>query len=147
MESDKDLSFPQTKLVQDSDVCKAMGCYVRAARNALGLSQQKLSELLGVNRTTILRLEKGTAPLRFALCLSAIELLSRLGARSVQIEKLATEGKIPVDTAIDLSVDFASMKRLQSLADSKLGQGSKGAFPILGKDHIPPLMKSPLRKK
>lgn len=133
------------KLIQDSDACKAIGCYVRAARNALSLSQSDLAEVLGVNRTTLLRLEKGISPLRFALCLSAVKVLGRLGAKSEQIENLVTE-KGRVADAIHFTVDFQAMKRSQALAEQQLAaQG--GIASLLGEQYVPPLVITPLRKK
>jgi DNA-binding XRE family transcriptional regulator len=134
------------KLIQDADVCKAIGCYVRASRNALGLNQLKLAQLLGVNRTTLLRLEKGTAPLRFALCLTAVEVLGALGARSVQIEELVA-GRGGVGETIDLTVNFEAMKLTQEMAEQEAAENSKGITSLLGEEYIPPLVASPLRKK
>jgi DNA-binding XRE family transcriptional regulator len=134
------------KLIQDSDVCKAIGCYVRASRNALGLNQLKLAQLLGVNRTTLLRLEKGNAPLRFALCLTTVEVLGALGARSIQIEELLA-GRSRVGETIDLAVDFEAMKFIQDMAEQEAAKNNKGITALLGEEYIPPLVVRPLRKK
>lgn len=136
---------PVPKLIQDSDACKAIGCYVRAARNALSLSQRDVAELLGVNRTTLLRLEKGISPLRFALCLSAVKVLGRLGAESEQIENLVS-GQGRVTDTIYFTVDFQAMKRSQALAEQEFAaQG--GIASLLGEEYVPPLVLTPLRKK
>jgi len=134
------------KLIQDSDVCKAIGCYVRASRNALGLNQLKLAQLLGVNRTTLLRLEKGNGPLRFALCLTAVEVLGALGARSIQIEELLA-GRAGVGETIDLTVNFEAMKLTQEMAEREAAENNKGIASLLGEEYIPPLVVRPLRKK
>jgi DNA-binding XRE family transcriptional regulator len=134
------------KLIQDSDVCKAIGCYVRASRSALGLNQLKLAQLLGVNRTTLLRLEKGNAPLRFALCQTAVEVLSALGARSTQIEELLA-GRAGLGATIDLTVNFEAMKQTQEMAEQEATKNNKGFTALLGEEYIPPLAARPLRKK
>ena len=123
------------KLIQDSDVCKAIGCYVRASRNALGLNQLKLARLLGVNRTTLLRLEKGNAPLRFALCLTTVEVLGALGARSIQIEELLA-GRSRVGETIDLAVNFEAMKFIQDMAEQEAAKNNKGITALLGEEYI-----------
>jgi DNA-binding XRE family transcriptional regulator len=135
----------QPKLIADPDVCKAMGCYVRSARNALSLSQHTFSALLGVNRTTLLRLEKGSCPLRTALCVSALQVLSRLGARSDLIERVLLERGQAVEV-IDLLIDFASMKRSQEVADSPESEAER-VLGLLGQAYVPPLVAHPLRKK
>jgi DNA-binding XRE family transcriptional regulator len=136
---------PVPKLIQDTDTCKALGCYVRAGRNALGLSQADLADLLGVNRTTLLRLEKGIAPLRSALCLSAVEVLRRLGATSEQIELLVA-GKGRVTETINFSIDFLAMKQTQEIAETRAASQG-GIVSLLGTEYIPPLVIAPLRKK
>jgi len=134
------------KLIQDSDVCKAIGCYVRASRNALGLNQLKLAQLLGVNRTTLLRLEKGNPPFRFALCLTAIEVLGALGVRSSQIEELVA-GRGRVGKTIELTVNFEAMKLTQEMAEQESVANNKGIAALLGEEYVPPLVTRPLRKK
>lgn len=134
------------KLIQDVEVCMAIGCYVRASRSALGLNQLKLAQLLGVNRTTLLRLEKGTAPLKFALCLTAVDVLGALGARSFSIEELLA-GRGVVGQTIDLTVNFESMKLTQEAAEQEAAQNNRGIAALLGEEYIPPLVVSPLRKK
>ena len=68
-----------SKQIHDPDVCLAFGAYVRAARNALSLSQTALAEMLGVHRTTLVRLEKGSPPLKRGLCVSAVAFLTKAG--------------------------------------------------------------------
>ena len=135
----------QPKLLVDPDACKAIGCFVRSARNALSLSQNTFSELLGVNRTTLLRLEKGACPLRTALCVSALHVLGRLGARSELIERAVFQQGQVVET-IDLLIDFEAMKRRQELTDLPDREAER-LFDLLGKAYVPPLAAHPLRKK
>lgn len=137
---------PPVKQVQDSDTCAAVGCYVRAARSALGLNQATLAELLGVNRTTLLRLEKGAAPLRLALCLSAIEVLSQLGAKSESIEAIVL-GLIKVQETLPLVIDFESMRATQAAAEGQVDKYQQGIASLLGDDFVPPLLQTPLRRK
>lgn len=134
------------RLIHDGEACQAIGCHVRAARSALGLNQAQLAELLGVNRTTLLRLEKGTAPLRFALCLGAVDVLGVLGARSPQIEHLLA-GRSSVGETFDLTVNFESMKRTQEMAEVEWAKSQRGLAALLGDEYVPPLVVSPLRKK
>lgn len=137
---------PPIKQVQDSDTCAAVGCYVRAARSALGLNQATLAELLGVNRTTLLRLEKGAAPLRLALCLSAIEVLSQLGAKSESIENIVL-GVTKVEETLPLMIDFESMQAIQIAVEAQNDKYQQGIASLLGDDFVPPLLQTPLRRK
>ena len=133
------------KLLVDPDACKAIGCYVRSARSALSVSQNTFSELLGVNRTTLLRLERGACPLKTALCVSALHVLERLGVRSELIEHVVFDQGQRVQF-IDLLIDFGCMKRLHEVAGSPNPKGRR-LVDVLGKAYVPPLANSPLRKK
>jgi DNA-binding XRE family transcriptional regulator len=96
---------PETaKLLYDPDHCLLYGAEVRAARGVLGLSQSELADMLGVTRTTVLRLEKGIAPLRLALCESAVDTLKKAGVSSNAMDEIRYTMGVP--HSLDISVNF-----------------------------------------
>ena len=70
---------PLSKVIHDPDQCLLYGAFVRAGRNALNLSQDQLALMLGINRTTLVRLEKGIPPFKRSLCLSMVEVFKKIG--------------------------------------------------------------------
>ena len=133
-----------TKLIFDPDHCLMYGAYVRGVRSALGLSQSALAEMLGVNRTTLLRLEKGQPPLKKALCETVVELLKQAGVQSEAMDSLKTEPGVP--TNLDISIKFgALMHSLYQLPKSAAVNVKTEA--LFGQDNVPPLEQAPLRKK
>ena len=133
-----------TKLIFDPDHCLMYGAYVRGVRSALGLSQGALAEMLGVNRTTLLRLEKGQPPLKKALCETVVELLEQAGVKSEAMDSLRTMSGVP--THLDISINiFALLRSLYQLPKSSpVDVKTKVLF---GQDYVPPLEQAPLRKK
>ncbi len=133
-----------TKLIFDPDHCLMYGAYVRGVRSALGLSQSALAEMLGVNRTTLLRLEKGQPPLKKALCETAVALLKQAGVQSEAMDSLKTEPGVP--TTLDIGINFGAL--LQSLYQlPKSAEAGVKTEALFGQDYVPPLEQAPLRKK
>jgi DNA-binding XRE family transcriptional regulator len=133
-----------TKLIFDPDHCLMYGAYVRGVRSALGLSQSALAEMLGVNRTTLLRLEKGQPPLKKALCETAVEVLKKAGVQSEAMDSLITEPGVP--TTLDIGINFgALMHSLYQLPKSAAVDAKTEA--LFGQNYVPPLEQAPLRKK
>lgn len=113
--------------------------YVRGSRHALGINQTTLAELLGVNRSTLVRLEKGEPPLKQTLVMAAIDVLEQLGAH-------VDDFPVP-EVADDLkfAVSLQRVRQISELASDK-GVGLDALQSLLTPDFKPPLKESPLRK-
>lgn len=129
------------KLLLDRQQCLAYAAYVRAARNALGLSQATLATMIGVTRSTLVRLEKGDPPLKTALCLAAVEVLQRLGVEAANLP-LAGAGGGPLQWTIDPAKLWHTHEVLQTTDVHQVIMGV-----LLGADYVPVLARKPLRRK
>ena len=134
-----------SKQIHDPDVCLAFGAYVRAARNALSLSQTALAEMLGVHRTTLVRLEKGSPPLKRGLCVSAVAVLTKAG---VSCNGLSTDKRYAQEQDQTLIVEFkfSSLQKAQRAMEDGLSDSELPAI-LLGADFVAPLEAKPLRRK
>ena len=134
-----------SKQIHDPDVCLAFGAYVRAARNALSLSQTALAEMLGVHRTTLVRLEKGSPPLKRGLCVSAVAVLTKAG---VSCNGLSTDKRYAQEQDQTLIVEFkfSSLQKAQRAMEDGLSDSELPAI-LLGADFVSPLEAKPLRRK
>ena len=134
-----------SKQIHDPDVCLAFGAYVRAARNALSLSQTALAEMLGVHRTTLVRLEKGSPPLKRGLCVSAVAVLTKAG---VSCNGLSTDKRYAQEQDQTLMVEFkfSSLQKAQRAMEDGLSDSDLPAI-LLGADFVAPLEAKPLRRK
>jgi DNA-binding XRE family transcriptional regulator len=134
-----------SKQIHDPDVCLAFGAYVRAARNALSLSQTALAEMLGVHRTTLVRLEKGSPPLKRGLCVSAVAVLTKAG---VSCNGLSTDKRYAQEQDQTLIVEFkfSSLQKAQRAMEDGLSDSDLPAI-LLGADFVAPLESKPLRRK
>ena len=134
-----------SKQIHDPDVCLAFGAYVRAARNALSLSQTALAEMLGVHRTTLVRLEKGSPPLKRGLCVSAVAVLTKAG---VSCNGLSTDKRYAQEQEQTLMVEFkfSSLQKAQRAMEDGLSDSELPAI-LLGADFVAPLEAKPLRRK
>ena len=135
----------QSKQITDPDMCAAYGAVVRAGRNALGMSQNGLAAILGVHRTTLVRLEQGTPPLRRGLCLTAVDVLKKAGVACETVAIQTGTGRLN-DGSLLLTISADTIKKAQ--------QGIEGLIPgddlsthFLGDGFVPPLEEKPLRKK
>jgi DNA-binding XRE family transcriptional regulator len=134
-----------SKQIHDPDVCLAFGAYVRAARNALSLSQTALAEMLGVHRTTLVRLEKGSPPLKRGLCVSAVAVLTKAG---VSCNGLSTDKRYAQaqDQTLMVEFKFSSLQKAQRAMEDGLSDSELPAI-LLGADFVAPLEAKPLRRK
>lgn len=132
------------KLLHDPAQCMFYGSFIRASRTILNLSQEEFAQFLGVSRSTLVRLENGVAPLKKALCETAVELLKTAGISSKEMDGL--KGTIGVPTNLDILVNLAtildSFKRLPR--DTKTQAKVEALF---GSDFVAPLREKPLRRK
>jgi DNA-binding XRE family transcriptional regulator len=135
----------QSKQITDPDLCAAYGAVVRAGRNALGMSQNGLAAALGVHRTTLVRLEQGSPPLRRGLCLSAVDVLKKAGVACEAPEIQTGAGPLN-DGSLLITISADAVRKAQ--------QGIEGLIPgddltahFLGAGFLPPLEEKPLRKK
>lgn len=134
-----------SKQIHDPDVCLAYGSFVRAARNALSLSQTTLAGMLGVHRTTLVRLEKGSPPLKRGLCTSAVAVLAQAG---VTCEELMDDFKAPKDVnhAMHVLYKFDSLRQSQKVIDQGMDENEL-VGKLVGSNFIAPLQEKPLRRK
>lgn len=134
-----------SKQIHDPDVCLAYGAFVRAARNALSLSQTTLAGMLGVHRTTLVRLEKGSPPLKRGLCTSAVSVLAQAG---VSCEELMKEFKSPDDVnhVLQLTLKFGAIRQSQKVIDQGLAE-EELVRSLVGNNFVAPLQEKPLRRK
>lgn len=134
-----------SKQIHDPDVCLAYGSFVRAARNALSLSQTTLAGMLGVHRTTLVRLEKGSPPLKRGLCASAVSVLAKAG---VTCEELMDDFKVPKDInhAMLVTYKFDSLRQSQKVIDQGMAE-EELVGKLVGNDFVAPLQEKPLRRK
>lgn len=135
----------QSKQITDPDICAAYGAVVRAGRNALGISQNGLAAILGIHRTTLVRLEQGSPPLRRGLCLTAVDVLKQAGVACETPEMQTGTGKFD-EGGLLLTISADAVRKAQ--------QGIEGLIPsqdlsthFLGDGFVPPLEEKPLRKK
>lgn len=135
----------RSKQITDPDICAAYAAVVRAGRNALGISQNGLAAILGVHRTTLVRLEQGIPPLRRGLCLSAVDVLKKAGVTCETPEIQTGAGRL-IDGSLQLTISADALRKAQ--------QGIEGLIPgdelmahFLGNGFVPPLEEKPLRKK
>ena len=138
-------SSPLGKQIIDADLCAAYGTLVRAGRNALGISQNALAAMLGVHRTTLVRLEQGVPPLRTGLCLSAVEVLKRAGVEC-QTPELEQGTGFDLAGSLTMAIRGDAIVKAQQGIEQQLGN-EVIANHFLGAAFIPPLAEKPLRKK
>jgi DNA-binding XRE family transcriptional regulator len=139
------INYPQNKQINDPDLCAAYGAVVRAGRNALGISQNGLASILGVHRTTLVRLEQGTPPLRTGLCLSAIAVLKQTGVVCDTLETQTGNGKVN-ESGLQLNISLDAIKKAQQGINGLITAENQMTH-FLGHDFLPPLEEKPLRKK
>lgn len=135
----------QSKQITDPDMCAAYGAVVRAGRNALGMSQNGLAAILGVHRTTLVRLEQGTPPLRRGLCLTAVDVLKKAGVACEALAIQTGTGQFN-DGSVLLTISADAIKKAQQGIEG-LVHGDDLSAHFLGHGFVPPLEEKPLRKK
>ena len=135
----------QSKQITDPDMCAAYGAVVRAGRNALGMSQNDLAAILGVHRTTLVRLEQGTPPLRRGLCLTAVDVLKKAGVACETLAIQTGTGQFN-DGSLLLTISADAIKKAQQGIEGLI-HGDDLSAHFLGDGFVPPLEEKPLRKK
>lgn len=133
------------KVIHDPDLCMICGAIVRGIRNALGISQIDLAALLGVTRSTVVRLEQGATPLKSALCYSAMNVFEAAGVKSDALRDILYIGE-GYPAVIDFSINFQSLKHLRQKLLQNTNSSGVGKL-LLGEEFKPPLQQRPLRKK
>ena len=136
---------PTPKVIQDQDHCMIIASSVRGVRNALGLSQTDLAELLGVTRSTLVRLEQGVPPLKVALCKSAMEVFEETGVTSRALKDVLLIGE-GYPAVVDFSIEFHHLKHIKEKMMSSPNSRGIGKL-LLGQQFSPPLSTTPLRRK
>lgn len=132
------------KLLFDPDQCLLYGSFIRASRSILGLSQVEFAEVLGVTRTTLVRLENGIAPLKKSLCEAAVDLLKSVGIESETMVQIRNGPGVP--TTLDISVNYGTL--LHSFLRLPRNTEAQAKMEVLfGEGFVSPLKESPLRRK
>jgi DNA-binding XRE family transcriptional regulator len=133
------------KQITDPDLCAAYGTLLRAGRNALGLSQIAMANALGIHRTTLLRLEQGSPPLRIGLCTSVLQVLRQAGLECDTPE--LENGQSPLtSTSLNIRITTDSIRKAQQAIDGTT-QPDQLIQHFWGDTFTPPLQEKPLRKK
>jgi len=101
--------------------------------------------MLGVHRTTLVRLEKGSPPLKRGLCVSAVAVLTKAG---VSCNGLSTDKRNAQEQDQTLMVEFkfSSLQKAQRAMEDGLSDSELPAI-LLGADFVAPLEAKPLRRK
>lgn len=138
----QDLSKDTLKQIQNPDQCRLYGAFVRGARAFLGLNQDEFAKMVGVERTTLIRLEKGEPPLKRHLCQSVIQVLAQAGIKSSDILDVL-DGLI-INPVISIKIEY---ERLQAglFGLSKTSSFEEKQDALLGLEYRPPLVDQPLR--
>lgn len=135
----------QSKLITDPGLCAAYGAVVRAGRSALGISQSEFASLLGVHRTTLLRLEQGTPPLRIGLCVAAVQVLRGAGF-VCETQGLQTASGELEGSGVRITLQAEAIQKAQQKLDGHIPDDNLVRH-LLGGDFLPPLQEKPLRKR
>lgn len=130
------------KAFNDPETCLAYAAFIRGSRSLLGLSQEDFSQILGVERTTVVRLEKGKPPLKRELCRAAVELLAKAGIKPKDMTQLESQlgfvGMVELDLNMGkLVADYLNLPKNTSLEAKQLA--------LFGSNFKPPLSERPLR--
>lgn len=131
-----------SKVLNDPGICMAYAAFIRGSRSLLGLSQEDFSQILGVERTTVVRLEKGKPPLKRELCRAALELLAKAGIKSRDMTKF--ESQLWFDEVIEVELMMGKLVSdyLKLPKDTTLEAKQAALF---GPNFKPPLSERPLR--
>lgn len=133
------------KQITDTDLCAAYGAIARAGRNTLGLSQGEFSGILGIHRTTLLRLEQGLPPLRTGLCQSVVEVLAQAGFICQSPEVQSWRGERTVSN-LTVTITAEAISNAQRAIDGQVSP-DKLTEHFWGKAFVPPLQDKPLRRR
>lgn len=132
------------KLLLDPDQCLLYGTFIRASRTILGLSQEEFAEVLGVTRSTLVRLENGIAPLKKSLCETAVDLLKSAGIESDAMNKVRNALGVP--TTLDISVNYGTLLH-SFLRLPRNTEAQAKVEALFGEGFVAPLKETPLRRK
>lgn len=132
------------KLLLDPDQCLMYGSFIRASRTILGLSQEELAKFLGVNRTTLFRLENGVAPLKKSLCEAAVDLLKTAGIRSKAMDEIRYTPGVP--PTLDISINYGALLN-SFLKLPRRAEAQAKVEALFGEGFVAPLKEAPLRRK
>ena len=133
------------KQLYEPDLCMGYAAFIRSGRGVLGISQNAFAAMLGVHRTTLVRLEQGSPPLKKNLLEAAQALLANLGVKLNTALSQNEVGDINISD-LQFTIPIDSLRRVQKLLD--LGGGEEEFIRhLLGEQYVPPLKARPLRRK
>jgi len=118
---------------------------VRSGRGVLGISQNAFAAMLGVHRTTLVRLEQGSPPLKHNLLEAAQSLLADLGVKLETALSQNELGEINI-SELQFTIPVDSLRRVQKLLD-RGGSDDDFIRQLFGEQYVPPLKAKPLRRK
>ena len=101
--------------------------------------------MLGVHRTTLAILEKGSPPIKRGLCISAVSVLAKAG---VSCEELMKDFKNPDDInhGMHAAYKFNGLCKSQKVIDQGLAEEELVKL-LVSSDFVAPLQEKPLRRK
>lgn len=141
---DQSASQRDSKLIRDPVTCRVYGAFVRGARMTLGLNQRQFAVLLGVTRSTLVRLEQGGAPMRTKLCEASFQLLAELGAKADNLQQFGAQENKPEELV--MSFKRSSMETIHDLLEQGLTAPEDLKVELFTQNYVAPLKRQPLRK-
>lgn len=139
-----DKSNATLKLLIDPDQCLMYGSYIRASRALLGLNQEEFAQVLGITRSTLVRLENGVAPLKKSLCEAAVDLLKTAGIESGAMDEIRYMPGVP--TMLDISINYGTLLN-SFLRLPRKAEAQTKVKALFGDGFVAPLKENPLRRK
>ncbi len=133
------------KQLYEPDQCMGYAAFIRSGRSVLGISQNSFAAMLGIHRTTLVRLEQGSPPLRKSLIVAATALLENLGIQLMFSVGQNGQGTLSIPD-LQVTIPIESLRRVQQLLDAELPE-DEFIKRLFGDKYIPPLTAKPLRKK
>jgi DNA-binding XRE family transcriptional regulator len=133
------------KQLYEPDLCMGYAAFIRGGRAILGISQNSFAKMLGIHRTTLVRLEQGSPPLKRNLLDAAVLLLQKLGLQINAVLLKQESGNLTIPD-LQVTIPIESLRQVQQLLNAG-GSEEEFTHRLFGDQYVPPLKASPLRKK
>lgn len=132
------------KNLYEPDLCMGYAALIRSGRGVLGISQKSFAAMLGVHRTTLVRLEQGSPPLKKSLLEAAEALLAKLEVR-VSFDVTQSDSTTLGISQLHLCIPIDTLRRVQASLD-RGGPEEDLIRALFGYQYVPPLKAEPLRR-